>query len=462
MIYIRSFWVNIGFAIVVLLILEPQSAHAQYMPPGDITLTIYSLTESDGSMFDPPIPCDQNNPVIKISYGCTAFAGDEAYAYPFDSSTITIGMETHMHDGVQQGYLHNVVPSETNPQNHHPLSVKTQAIAARSHAYFEMAYPTCADGSAEITNSNSDQVYLPFMYALQPDAAQAVVDQAVADRYYMSYAQDIQACGTTIGPEQPIFSEFSADAFKQTIDHPEMATKYPYMRGVADPISNHPDIQLIVDTTNAHERGYSQNGASRWANGNQTSDPNGDLGAWSVQWTTPAQILTHYYTGIQIRNAANSGNAIMTPDLRWVPLSISPLSTWSDSLRLCKNRDVSVTVDVQNAGLSDWDTATAELGYHASWYTGSATPISAAGGSAVISPGANSSFTFSVPVPNDVSPGAYVLELDMCRTGASGSGGNCRYFSEDGWPRYPVNVEVVEECSLGTFLPIIIQDIAVQ
>ncbi|MCB9137213.1 MAG: hypothetical protein H6642_02560 [Caldilineaceae bacterium] len=399
-------------------------------------------------------------------YGCTAVPGSEAHPYPFDSSTVTLNMENDVRivadaSGslryVQLGYLHNVVPSETNPQNHNALSVKSQAIAARTYAYFEMTYPTCADGQEEITNSNSDQVYLPYMYEQQPESSRETIDQAVAERYYMSYAQSIQACGTTIGTDQPIFSEFSADAYERTIDHPEMGTKYPYLKGVADPISNHPDIQYIVDTTNAHERGYSQNGASRWANGNRTSDPNGDLGAWPVQWTTPAQILTHYYTGIHIRDA-NSGNAILTPTRRWVPLRIAQLNTPTDTIRLCDNGPTTLIVTVQNTGVYNWGPEAFDLSYQPAWSTETLprelpdninyVPATDAGDSATTA--------VTIMVPDNAEKGSAIIRLDMRAYNADGS--DYEWFSEGGWPGYAINAEVVEcgnNIELGVFLPIV-------
>ena len=86
------------------------------------------------------LPCNKNGKPSQ-AYGCTAIEGNEAYTYPFDTSTITIGYENHMHQGSQQGYLHNVVPQEIGISiaslGNKPLSaVQAQTIAARTYAYY--------------------------------------------------------------------------------------------------------------------------------------------------------------------------------------------------------------------------------------------------------------------------------------------------------------------------------------
>jgi hypothetical protein len=422
--------------------LKPATAQAQFQPPGTITLTMYRLVQGSGAIiFDPdtgqPIPCTKDDPAIAQSFGCTAITGDPNYAYPFDTSEITIGMEGHLQDGVQQGYLQNVVPSEMNPQNHHALAVQAQAVAARSFAYFESTFPTCSDGQAAIDNSNGDQVYLPFMYASLPtDAHRAIIDQAVAKRYYLSYGQAINACGTTIATDQPLFSEFSADAYAYTVEHPEQS-KYPYLRRVADPISIHPEISDIIQATNAHQRGLSQNGASRWANGNLAADPNADKGLWSVRWSTLFQILTHYYSGIHLRDA-NQNNQIITPANRWVPLTLqAPHSA-------CTGTSTFILVDVQNSGTTVWEADSAAVLVD----QGTIGPSAAAPNSTPLprlEPGNDA--VVVVPVRTS-DPGQTTYTLDMAL------GGQRFTDQTPAWPGYHFTIGVID-CPYHAMLPLV-------
>ena len=455
MFYNRIRLAAICFAIAIFLLLNSKPVQAQFEPPDDITITMYHLEPGSGGLLLPLTLCTQND----RAYGCTADPIDPNRGYPFTSSVITIGMENYIENGIQQGYLHNVVPSEMNPQNRNAIALQAQAIAARTHGYFEQTYPTCPDGSEPITNSNADQVYLPFMYDLLPITPinyQLIVDQSVSNRYYMSYSQNINACGTTIATDQPIFSEFSADAYIATIDHPEQS-KYPYMQGVADPISNHPEVPALVEVTNSHQRGFSQNGASRWANGNLTSNPAGDKGAWSVRWGEPHQILTHYYTGIHIRDANAVNNVVKTPERRWVPLSIFGLSNPDQSRTLCKNRTNGFVVEVQNTGILAWGPDSFELSYRPSWSATSDQTVNTANLLPAVDPGASTSRYVTIEVPGYVVPGPYTIELDM-RVLVNQS--DYEWFSDDGWYRYPINVAVVEDCQ-QLFLPIVQYEVTV-
>jgi hypothetical protein len=336
------------------------------------------------------------------------------------------------------------------------LAIEAQAIAARSFAYFEIEHPICADGEETINNSTEDQVYLPFMYATLPIADyNEIVDEAVAPRYYMSYSSNINACGASLTPQEPIFSEFSSDAYLATVDHPERA-KYPYMQGVPDPISSHPEVAQIVESEQPHQRGLSQNGASRWANGNLTSNPAGDKGIWSVQWVNARQILTHYYTGIHLRDAANN-NALVTPEYRWVPLRM----TWSPGgdapTALCRGQLTALQVWVQNSGTMTWtlDANAADrviLSYSATPNPGSPgveVEASAADQSS-IAPGQDVTFTMNLSLPDS---GSYELRFDMYV-------GNQRFSTREAgrpWPVYDLFDITILPCVLDQFvyLPVI-------
>src|SRR5262245_54172543 len=109
------------FAIFVLVtiygVLKPATAQAQYDSPEDITLKMYRLVQGSGDLLLDPVtrqstPCTKDDPAIAQSFGCTAITDDPDHAYPFATYTVTIGIEGEIYNGIQQGYLQNVVPHE--------------------------------------------------------------------------------------------------------------------------------------------------------------------------------------------------------------------------------------------------------------------------------------------------------------------------------------------------------------
>ncbi|MBV7330241.1 hypothetical protein KFU94_18720 [Chloroflexi bacterium TSY] len=184
---------------------------------------------------------------------------------------------------------------------------------------------------------------------------QQVVDDAIANRYYKSYADAPYTAAITINgvrylfqreQDDPIFSEFNSESVERTIDHPSNPTSYPYMQGVSDPISSHPTLDPTYQ-----RHGLSQHGASRWAKGDMGWNLLLDRVPWSVRWTRAAQILTHYYTSIHLRDAGKN-NQHLTPAYRWVSLEIKGPAV------ACVGNDILFQVRVQNTGTSTWDVNT--------------------------------------------------------------------------------------------------------
>lgn len=116
-----------------------------------------------------------------------------------------------------------------------------------------------------------------------------------------------------------------------------------YLRDVSDPI-NDGETRSQAPCNSA---GLSQAGAGRWARGSTFSI--GTPTPWSggVKWDSPAQILTHYYTGIDLRDG--SGN-VLTPPLRWNMLNAANLP---GSMSASASQDISVTI--QNTGTETWN-----------------------------------------------------------------------------------------------------------
>jgi hypothetical protein len=97
----------------------------------------------------------------------------------------------------------------------------------------------------------------------------------------------------------------------------------------------------------------SQEGASRWARGNQCSlASSGDM-PWSVQWNAN-QVLVHYYTGVRILDA-NNNNSYVVPTLRWNPLSINWGTPDNRPPSMSHGGSYPINVQVQNTSeVSDW------------------------------------------------------------------------------------------------------------
>jgi hypothetical protein len=262
-----------------------------------------------------------------MNFGCTAFPGDVNRSYPFATAHPTVLIEG---TAVNNRYLRDVIPQETGPAAYHETALRAQAIAARTYAYWFVQHPMSTNPAYHINNSAAKQVFVPYKFDTLTTGQQTIVNNALQDRYYLSQASD----------DNPIFSEFFADIPLRTITN----TGYSYLVQVEDPINSHPDV-----VQDGHGHGLSQKGASRWVRGNLSYNINTDLGAWSVSWPERFQLLTHYYTGIHVRDAAN-GNAIVTPTWRGAALQVAWARPRSYPDGICSR----IEVWLQNSGTSPW------------------------------------------------------------------------------------------------------------
>jgi hypothetical protein len=237
--------------------------------PSTVTLNMYVLTYPGGAR-DPENRLCNANSMTRRSFGCTFYPNDLSYEYPFDTNTITIDIEDYMQNGIQQGYLRNVVPQELDP-GHVGSSVRAQAIAARTFAYWKIG------SVGTLNNSTQFQAYIPYRYDALSAAQKSIVDQAVAGQVYMSLPNDTA----------PIHAHFGQDNDMWTT-----AGGTTYLKAVYDPIS-----QYEGTASGTGNGGMGSKAAGRWGAGRTNEYPN--HGAfWSVRWDTAQQILAHYYTGI--------------------------------------------------------------------------------------------------------------------------------------------------------------------
>ncbi len=402
-----------------------------YIPPVDITLQVYQLTLG-GARRLPYTLCEPGS----TAWGCTVFCNEVDFPcvrtmtmpYPYTTNPITIPIESD--------YLLDVVPLEMGTY-YHATALVAQAAAARSYAYRAIY-----DGRV-INNSTAFQAFIPYKFESLPTASfpdspetpcasgnlnsrQRIICDAVAPGYYVAY-------GSTLEEFVPAFAEFSADAWLRTVNGGRV-----YLRGIEDPISSGCDANNY-----GHQRGMSQEGASRWARGNRCSYAGTGDEPWSVRWDDARQILTHYYTGIQLRNSAG---AQLTPDYRWTPLEIDWRSNGVNPPLLQPGETRTITFTVQNTGIYTW-TGQVSLAHHG-WEDESGTPVITA--------------TTSVSIPQTVAPGEsirvgipltspsqsealrrYHMRFDMLLHEEGGPVGFSLREPERPWPIYEVKITVM-------------------
>lgn len=366
------------------------------------------VLNSDGSISNPPRLCQAGS----NDYGCTA--ASNLGSYPFGTTNpVTVQLEG---TAVNNRYLRDVVPQEMSPGTHHALAVQAQAVAARTYAYWHIQQ------GSQINNSTQFQAFIPRKYDTLPTDQRAIVDAAVQDRHYLSQAAN----------DTPVFAEFFADIPLRTLNG-----SFPYLAAVEDPISSHPDV-----TQQGHGHGLSQNGASRWAFGNRGY--RGNLDPWSLAWTSRNQILSHYYTGIHVRDAT-SGNASLTPERRFNALYVN----WSRPPAFPNGICSRITVWLHNTGTGAWLGAERgvyerEIGVGYCWglscFTAGYLPQSVAPGQDLL-------------VPLTIQPGSGELRIDLYKQGYYDSVPT--WFGAYGmWPRQLVgSFDTVRSCARLPYTP---------
>ncbi|MBI5564579.1 MAG: hypothetical protein HY870_06780 [Chloroflexi bacterium] len=431
------------FVLASLLFLGVHATSVRaYTPPATVTVTMYRLISPSGALYQPLQLCSTGN----TEFGCTAVS---SRAYPYaNNNPVTLPIEAD--------YLLDVVPQELGTY-YDPTALQAQAIAARTYAYWHIR-----DGSA-INNSVAFQAFIPYRFeslnpAADPDNAsdpcistnlnadQQLVCNAVALRYYVSYE---------VPPDNdiPAFTEFSSDVVGRTASGSQS-----YLRAVDDPIS------AACDANNyGHYRGMSQEGASRWARGHQCSyegaptlPGNAPGTVWSVAWEHVEQILVHYYTGIQVRDADNN-NAQVNFSYRWNPLRINWGTPNNLPPAMVHNNSYPIGIQVQNTGISDWTciypVSSYSLRYrwsktgHADVVSSNTAPLC---GLAKGDPSQTVNLTIN-DIPN-WGPGAYALRFDMYVSSASG---NFWFTSYNNWFSYDVSLCVDGLCKAS--LPLILK-----
>lgn len=382
-----------------------------YDPPTMIYVRLWHLND-DGSRSQPYIECASGH----TDYGCVAIGSGRFY--PYDTNPALVDVEND--------YLLDVVPREMDPRFYDSTAVSAQAIAARSFAYY------WNNQGFNLSNSTDSQVFVPYTFEqwLGPNypsnsntpcqssdlnTAQQTICNAVLSRYYIAANNS----------DQPAKTEFSSDIFSVT-----QPGDQPYLQSVQDPISTVCDSLIGIYGNN---RGMSQEGASRWARGNQCASGGDANTAWPVKWTDYRQILVHYYTGVDI---LNTGGGKVAPDDRWNLL-------WHNiPVQITSGQAIQANVWLQNTSTIGWTDA--KLGYQ--WIdsqsnSGPWTEINLPS----MPPSDDENILISIMAPP--IGGTYTLRLDVKR--ADGA-----WFSDAGWIDAKIAVGITGPTPTATNPPV--------
>lgn len=382
-----------------------------------------------------------NNPEGEYKENCNQ--GTEVYPYPYSSNPVIAPVQTY--------YLLDVVSQEMSPSPSWmpiPVALRAQAIAARSYGWYQYEF------NKPVNNSNSFQVFVPYRFdKLNLNAApmepriltpcdpdrfrnepQELACDAIAPQHYLSSWND----------DLPAFSEFSADVADRTTASSD--PRFPYLASVQDPISAACDA-----SDDGHGRGMSQWGADRWALGDQCALAGNGSDPWSVVWTRAEQILFHYYTGVQLRDADND-KKIISPDWRWNPLDIRWNNTPSyEPPSLQSGTVYTMAIQLQNTGINSWPcrVTVAEqmpippgfsrfyLRYRWARPNGQVVIGTGQVGACGLTPGQAKTVQLTL---NDVPlwpAGTYTLSLDIQ------DADRAFWFSTGGWPTYDIAVKII-------------------
>lgn len=186
------------------------------------------------------------------------------------------------------------------------------------------------------------------------------------------------------------------------LENPFTPTSYPYLRSVVDPVAaaeirSQPDEQSV---------GLAQKGSHYWASG---QDPT-TADRFYPQWGSYAQILTHYYTDVHLKDASGSR---LTPNYRWVPLSVNWQTADNHVPIMDSNQSYAVTFWIQNTGLTTWPSGRTQLSFHG-WEPGDLQAQRTHNLSQSVAPGDTITETLTLYPPASAQPGTpYGLRFEM-------------------------------------------------
>jgi hypothetical protein len=466
-----------GIALVGLgvLLSLPRRSEAQSLPE-QIVVRMWRL-QPNGLIYYDSMGERQScaTPEAWDKWGCTAIDRDlTAFFQPDPTLTIEPALYPYRETPApvidfESDYLPDVVTQEIGVSYSHLNALKAQAVAARSYAIFKVVT------SRPVDNSIANQAFLPYRFellrlqagdhAFQPGATATPdpldCEEFAADGVTRDQRKLCDALRAVRGvylssseKDQPIFAEYSSDIYLRS-----KAGSFAYLHPIDDPISYLP---AVIDlAAPGHNRGMSQNGANRWARGSSSRFPPPAGRPWSVSLAGYEQILSHYYSGVELRD---STAITLTAANRWLPLRLGDGGDWPAVV--CAG-DYALTVWLQNAGVEDWQPAQGLV-------------LAAVVNEGAQEPAPDQRDTLTDTLPLDVTglPTARLttvlaagdsvtLTLALSLTGESPtpeidldifSPQHNQWFSqqEKGWPPYRFSVNVLE-CTNRVYLPLIVQ-----
>ena len=329
-------------------------------------------------------------------------------------------------------------------------ALEALAVAVRSFTWFRLNYagqfPDPYDPHAiTLDNTNQCGFWDEKIEGGQQINAQTFrpyqdgVSQTIRDHYNVIVTQHVPNIYMVEGNgTHPIDAQYRATVGVVSDDGNK-----PYLIPIHDPIS-------AGDGNPTNASGMGQWGAQRWAMGLS------DNGTQYQKWESYQQILTHYYTGIHLRDT--DGNRI-TPEYRWNAHWI----TWYDTGNILPppmvpGNSYTFYVSMQNTGVFSLTSST-RWAYQ--WKTPDGVIVSqgnAVSGNPTLDPGDSMSFGYYLPVQPPTTPGTYHLLIDI--QVQNGQGYEYFYNREPNRPWYPV--EYV--CVIGNgddgdiYLPIVMKN----
>jgi hypothetical protein len=441
---------------LLVVCLSTTQAQSGFIIPDEITVEMLRLDETDAS----PHPTGQRCVPGSTVFGCTDYVGNPERSYPYATNPVTVPIETD--------YLIDVVTTEMNPGMFDATAVAAQSIAARTFAYFSIEQRRRGDidpAVNPINNSTEFQAFVPYRFErrtgyfppdpddpcgsenILPGSPADILCQALSRTagYYMTSAT------AGYGGDFPVRAAFSADVIKRTADSPDL--RETHLISVTNPVSISGLTPNVCSATNmGNPYGMSQLGAARWARGDHCASEQWGTLPWSVRWQEDVRILTHYYTGIHVRDASKT---ILTPQNRWNPLAIDWRTANNNPPTMAEGQSYPITIQVQNTGIEDWtcfDDRTFELRY--SWgRDGEEQRSSTTTEVCNLRKGKDRSLDLTIntaEIPDEWRSGTYRLRFDMYIN----TDGPLERFRDSGWPTYDVPVRVIGRTG-AVYLPLI-------
>jgi hypothetical protein len=185
---------------------------------------------------------------------------------------------------------------------------------------------------------------------------------------------------------------------------------------------------------------------------NNTPPQNGYGNFWSVQYADSFHILTHYYTGVEVRDLAHADHAVVTPHKRFNLLAASvnggslEVEDFGGITRVAPAAVYQLTAVLQNTGVEAWTVAEYAVGYcwEAQCTVAGALP-------AVMAPGSPSAIAagkaVTVTLTGSIPTGSGCLSLDLYYQGSWYSGWfGVGILGEPGWRRQPLDQIIGTAC----------------